>query len=355
MERTRLPFSTKPADALRLFYRAANPGRRRHDFPYKLTFVATERCNLRCRACRIWENGAEGMPVEDIRAFFARSNRFSWIDVTGGEIFLRDDIVDVFSAITGQCRKLALLHFPTNGFLTEKIVATTREILRMKPVRLVVTVSVDGPPELHDTLRGADGSFDRAIETYARLRELPGCRPYLGMTLSEDNLGAVDETLDAVREHVPGVGPGDLHVNLFQRSEHYYRNAESGRPDAGTLSGTVQALRRKRGFSMSPLNLVERRHLALAGKYLEDGKSPIPCQALSASCFVDAGGTVFPCVTWNRPLGRLADFGFDLKKLWDSPEALRVRAEIRAGGCPGCWTSCESVPAMLAQWWRIFI
>lgn len=350
-----MPFSTKPVDTLRLLCRAANPGRGRRDFPYKLTFVATERCNLRCRACRIWEDGATGMPLADIRAFFARSNRFSWVDVTGGEIFLRDDIVDVFAAVTAHSRRLALLHFPTNGFLTERIVAATREIVRMKPGRLVVTVSVDGPPELHDTLRGAEGSFERAVETYARLRELPGCRPYLGMTLSEDNLGAVDETLEAVRARVPGVGAGDLHVNLFQRSEHYYRNAESGRPDLATLSAAVKALRRKRRFSLSPFALLERRHLSLAGRYLESGKSPIPCQALSASCFVDAGGTVFPCVTWNRPLGRLADFGFDLKELWDSPEALRVRAEIRAGRCPGCWTSCESVPAMAARWWRIFI
>ncbi len=352
MERTRLPFSTKASDTLRLLYRAANPGRGRHSFPYKLTFVATERCNLRCRACRVWESGEAGLPLSDIRTFFARSDRFSWIDVTGGEIFLRDDIVDVFAAIVENSRKLALLHFPTNGFLTDTIVDATRAILRMKPGRLVVTVSVDGPPALHDALRGAEGSFDRAVETYARLRELPGCDPYLGMTLSDDNLGAVDETLAAVRRRVARVKPTDLHVNLFQHSEHYYRNAESARPDPGPLSRTLASLHGKRGRSISPLNLVERRHLALAQRYLETGRCPIPCQALSASCFVDAKGTVFPCVTWSRPLGNLADFGFDLAKLWNSPEAVALREEIRAGRCPGCWTSCESIPAMAAQWWR---
>lgn len=349
-----MPVPTNPAKTLRLLLRAANPGFVRHPFPYKLTFVATERCNLRCRACRVWEGGVSGLPLSDIREFFRKSNRFAWIDVTGGEIFLRDDIVDVFGAILDSCRNLALLHFPTNGFLTDTIVAATRELVRMGAPRLVVTVSVDGPPELHDTLRGAEGSFDRAVETYALLRELKGCEPYLGMTLSADNLDAVDETLSAVRRRIPAVAPGDLHVNLFQRSEHYYRNAESGHPDLEALALAVRSVRAKRGFSLSPIGLVERRHLDLAQRYLESGKCPIACQALSASCFVDARGTVFPCVTWDRPLGKLSDFGFDLAKLWNAPEAVALRKEIRAGRCPGCWTSCESIPAMAARWWRIF-
>lgn len=335
---------------VRLAGRAFGSAWSRPGFPYKMTFVVTERCNLRCGLCRIWETGGDGLPMEEIREFFARSNRFSWIDVTGGEIFLRDDILGIFDTILRRCRNLALLHFPTNGYLVDRIVDATRDLVRMKPPRLVVTVSVDGPPEIHDAMRGAEGSFERAVETFARLRELRGCRPVLGMTLCAANIGSVGETLAAVRRRVPLATTADLHVNLPNRSGHYYRNDDAPRPSPETLSGELRDIRRRRGFPAKPLDFVECRMLSLGERFLRTGRCPIPCQALSASCFVGASGAVFPCATWERPLGTLAENGYDLERLWNAPAAIAVREEIAAGRCPQCWTACEAVPSLAARW-----
>ena len=337
-------------NGFRLLRRALGAARLRPGFPYKMTFVVTERCNLRCGMCRIWETGVDGMSPAEIREFFTRSNRFSWIDVTGGEIFLRDDILDIFATILRECRGLALLHFPTNGYLVDRILDVTRELVRMRPPRLVITVSIDGPPKIHDALRGMEGSFERAVETYARLGKLSGCTPILGMTLSAANLGTVEETLAAVRRRVPRVTPADLHVNLPNRSEHYYRNSDASRPPPEDIAGELRALRRRRGFPKAPLDFVECRLIGLGERFLRTGRCPIPCQALSASCFVGADGTVFPCVTWNRSLGTLAEFGHDLEKLWNAPPAVAAREEIAAGRCPQCWTACEAVPALAARW-----
>ena len=50
---------------------------RRSRFPYKLTFVATYRCQSRCVYCKIWEKEPEGeLTLENIQAFFKKSNRF---------------------------------------------------------------------------------------------------------------------------------------------------------------------------------------------------------------------------------------------------------------------------------------
>lgn len=338
------------ASRIRLALRAAGAAWTRPSFPYKLTFVATERCNLRCGICRIWEAGREGMQLPEIRELFARSNRFSWIDVTGGEIFLRDDILDVFETILTECRHLAILHFPTNGFLVGRTLEVTRELVRMGGPRLVITVSVDGPPDLHDAARGVEGSFERAVETFARLRETPGCSAYLGMTLTDANLGSMEQTLTAVRRRVPRVAAADLHVNLPNRSAHYYRNLDVHGPLSETLLVALRAIRRARGLPWTPFGAVECRSLVLGERYLRTGRCPIPCQALSAGCFVDAEGVVYPCVTWSRPVGTLRECGYDLGALWNSQAAVAIREEIVTGRCPQCWTACEAIPSIAARW-----
>jgi MoaA/NifB/PqqE/SkfB family radical SAM enzyme len=303
--------------------------------------------------CSIWETGREGLPLSDIRDFFARSNRFSWIDVTGGEIFLRDDLSEIFATILGECRELALLHFPTNGYLVDRIVEVTRDLLRRKPPRLVVTVSIDGPPEVHDASRGMEGSFECAVETFARLRAMPGCTCVFGLTIASGNMGTIAETLDALRRRGLRVTAADLHVNLPNQSAHYYRNEGASRQASDTLARELRGIRRLRGVSLRPLAVLEGRLLALGERFLRTGRCPVPCQALAASCFVGVDGGVFPCVTWTRPIGTLAEFGHDLGKLWGSPDAVAARREISAGRCPQCWTACEAVPALAARWGRL--
>lgn len=348
--------SPLPASARRLaglLARAALPGRLSRRGPYKLNWILTERCNLRCTACGVWRSPRRELALDEVRTFLDKSNGFSWVDLSGGEIFLRDDLVDIFDAVISRCRRLALLHFPTNGLLTERILGVTREVLAMRPPRLVITVSVDGPPDLHDAMRGAAGSFDRALDTFARLRELRGCTVALGMTLSSGNLGKLGETLAAARRVVPRMGWRDLHLNIAHRSDHYYKNPDLRLPEPGRLLADLRTARARRGIPRSPLELLERRYLILAKRYLATGRCPVRCRALEATCFLAADGTVYPCVTWNRPVGSIRESGYDLARVWRSPAAAAARAELAHGRCPGCWTPCEAFPALAGAPWRL--
>ena len=93
----------------------------------------------------------------DVQSLLERDDGFVWVDVTGGEVSLRKDFVDVCDAIVSNCKSLLLLHFPTNGYLTDKIVAATREIVRMRPEKLIITVSTDGDEATNDRIRGIEG------------------------------------------------------------------------------------------------------------------------------------------------------------------------------------------------------
>ena len=75
--------------------RAALTNVKRPGFPYKLTFAITYWCNYRCTTCNIWQmKPRDELRLEEIREFFKRSNRFVWVDLTGGEVALRKEILD---------------------------------------------------------------------------------------------------------------------------------------------------------------------------------------------------------------------------------------------------------------------
>lgn len=215
----------------------------------------------------------------------------------------------------------------------------------------MITVSLDGPPDVHDRIRNKPGSWDRAVETFRRLREMRsrGFGVYLGMTLQDENAGAYEAMVRSVQERIGGLRRGDVHVNVMHTG-HYYNNAGcAGIRDRDRVSKGLADIRRLGKTSeFGPVAFLERRYQRLTEQYLRSGRTPVPCQALAASLFMDPSGTVFPCTLFDRPIGNLRDAGYDLRSVWNSEERRMLRQDIRQGRCPQCWTPCEAYQSILA-------
>lgn len=331
---------------------------RRPPSPFKLTHAITYRCNSRCKTCGIWERDAPPeLSLEEIERLYRTNPSLAWIDLTGGEVTLRRDFVEICAAAIRHCPGLYLLHYPTNGLLPERAEAYTRAVLDQGPNRLIVSVSIDGPPALHDELRGGAGFHARAIETLDRLRGLARENPRLevfpGMTLSVDNLGYLQATAADLSARLQGFQEKDLHVNIAHVSGHYYGNVDLDTGFRAQALQEIQAFARRKGFALSGVHALERAYLKLAARYVRTGKTPLPCQALSASCFLDPSGVIYPCNADGEALGSLKEWGYDLAALWASDRARATRARIRAGRCPHCWTPCEAYQTLLSHLPRV--
>jgi MoaA/NifB/PqqE/SkfB family radical SAM enzyme len=315
--------------------------------PLKVTAVLTERCHLRCEFCRLWEAPRAGVPTFEWLAFF-RANRFlRWVNLTGGELFAKERLDELLEGIVAALPALALLDFPTAGQMPDAVEASVRRLLATRLPRLAVSVSLDGGPALHDELRGVPGSFERAFETFARLRPLRSARFTLvaGCTLT-DRAEEQEKTLVAeLSRRLADFSPRELHWNLAHQSTHYYRNPGfTGRPGAAAL----EVLRRS-PRPAGPLGWIESHYARLAPRALEEGFPPVGCDALLRTVFVAPDLTVYPCTIWERPLGNLADFDLSLERLLARAEVEQARREIVARRCPGCFSPCEAVPTMLAH------
>lgn len=327
----------------------------RLDFPMKLTFCITYWCNYKCETCNIWKmKPTDELTLEEIQQFFRKSNRFSWIDLTGGEVTLRKDFVAVAEAAVENCRDLLMLHFPTNGYLSDKIVENTRAIMKMKPNKLIITVSCDGDEKMNDEIRGIEGGYERQIETFKRLRDIPGVDVVLGMTLSAKNVDHFPQAFAAAKRHVPDLDHEDFHVNIIHEGAylHNEENALRAKVEASALADATEAYGRLRGRSPGPVNYLETTYLKNVRRYLETGKTPMRCHALRSSCFIDSWGHVFPCTIYDRKLGSLRDVDYDLGAIWHAQETRTVQSEIWESKCPQCWTPCEAYQSIMGNFLR---
>jgi MoaA/NifB/PqqE/SkfB family radical SAM enzyme len=320
--------------------------------PLKLNLCLTYWCQYKCKTCNIWRRKpTDELTTEEVIALVRENPHVTWVDLTGGEIFLRRDIDDIFEAMVTGWSRLAILHFPTNGFLTDRIVRSVERIAGRGPARTVVTVSLDGDEALNDEIRGVKGGFRQQLETFKALRRIPGIVTALGMTLSTYNLGQFERTFAACARECPGLTVDDMHLNVAQSSAHYYGNAETDAvaPDPRSARVDMDAYTRLRAPVRSPRQWLENAYLHNLDEFLQTGRTPMPCHALRASCFIDPWGVVYPCITYSKPMGRLRETGMRLEPIWNDAGTTQVQGEIWKGQCPQCWTACEAYQSILGN------
>lgn len=318
---------------------------RRLDSPNRLVLDVTRRCNLRCSMCRTWEDPRrDELSVPEIADLIRQLPRLTWLDVTGGEPFLRADAFELLTTIAREGRALTVLHFPTNGWFTRRIVETCTAIVDARPeLQLIVTVSIDGPPAVHDRIRGREGAFERALATFARLRAMPGVDVYVGSTVTPQSEPTLEELGELLAARFPDFEAREWHWNRLQISEHFFANADLAGQEPARIGLAREHLGR-RGPPRSFVDAMEFAFLVNLEFFQRGEPSGIGCESLRSTAFVSPEGDLYPCHVWDRPLGNLRARSF--AELWHDDETVRARGEVERLDCGGCFTPCEAYPAL---------
>ncbi|HWR73049.1 MAG TPA: radical SAM protein, partial [Nitrospirota bacterium] len=332
--------------------------RKEHDHHFLIQWDLTERCNLRCRHCRQEDALLPEMPFPSIMEAFqeitdtahAREDasgmpfvpRFT---ITGGEPFLRNDLARVLEMLTRPNFEVFLC---TNGTLVD------RDRARMLADQGIagVQVSIEGPDDIHDSLRG-EGSFDRAIDGIDHLLDA-GLKVTVHVALSKLNAHCMMKVV-AFASH--------MGVHRIGCS----RLLPCGRGGALTIPtlspDEIKALYRSlfalelrniEIVSGDPLAALEKPNGPAKGRGKRrngHGNEPVPsggCTAGVSGITVLSDGTMVPCRRLGIRLGNLRDDS--LREIWAaSPviEALRSRDRY-PGRCGRCsrWEHCRGCRAI---------
>ena len=128
-----------------------------------LDLEVTRRCNLRCDYCFVgWDRGWSGDLDRDVALAIVDegAGRFEMLHLTGGEPFAWSPLLDLVDHAIARGYREILIN--SNGTLLDE---AKIEALGARRTHVRISVSLDGPAELHDRVRGA-GAFaaaDRAI------------------------------------------------------------------------------------------------------------------------------------------------------------------------------------------------
>lgn len=321
----------------------------RLNFPLKVSYAVTYKCNLRCKMCNIWKKDPVGseLTAKEIDTFFKNANKFYWVGITGGEPFLRADLPEITDIILNHCYRLNALHFATNGQLTDRVVNLVKHIHKKnKKLKIVFTVSVDGPPELHNEIRGKVGAWENAVNTFKHLKDMKSVKPQIGFTFSAHNMGRFEEAFVSLRDIYPALRFDDININIFQKSSIYYENQNMQDFDSSKLLNEIKKILNMDKDAFSVNNFLRRKYLSLYPKYLQTKKYPLKCQALSSTCFLDPYGNLFPCLVYNKKLLNVKEMQKELGLSWNEDYAKNLSFECSNNMCPSCWSPCDAYSAI---------
>lgn len=277
----------------------------------------TKRCNLRCWHCYVAGSRAELPTARWVEVIGELADEGCMkVGLTGGEVALRDDFLVI--AETVKRRRMALTVLTNGTYFSE---ADIEELAALKPMLVSISLYA-ASAEPHDRVTSAQGSFERAVRTLRRLREL-GVQCRVACVLMDENLLeyrdliALAKSMGCSYRFDPTVGP----------------RADG---DITPLTHRVSAALLSRFYSDELVAEASREgRLALQGDPPSAGSAG-SCSAGFSGVFVEANGVVWPCVGLRPPFGTVADRAF--VEVWRGDVARTYRQAMRGQReeCQGC-------------------
>lgn len=307
-----------------------------------LVLLPHNRCNCRCVMCDIWRirtvreiSRRDLEPhVQSLRALQVR-----WVVFSGGEPLMHHDLWPLAELCREVGARLTLL---SSGLLLQK---HARDIARLVDD---VIVSLDGPPEVHDEIRGVAGAFQTMANGIDRLRSAKRDLPIAARcTVQRMNFNRLRDTVSTARER-------ELNSVSFL--------AAGMSPGAFNHTGTTAELQRKLGLNSAEVDALEleiealiRTHAtAIASKFILENPAKLRriaqyfraclgeaeaisprCNAPWVSAVIEADGSVRPCF-FHEPVGELGDG--PLEKVLNSDRAMAFRQTLNVAANPVCRT-----------------
>jgi len=322
--------------------------------PTALIFFITNRCNMKCAHCFYHDElnttkASNELKLDEIEKIAASLKKPINLSLTGGEPFIRNDVVDicrVFSEKNG-CRNFGLA---TNGYYIEKTVTACRTILETLPIdTFTVQISLDGMQEVHDEIRVIRHGFDKAVDTIKQLAELS--KEYsnfsvrVSITIQNKNIDDVLNMVDYIKAFEVPVkfalvrGQHFGTYNLPISVANAYDPLESDAPllDMSRLDGLFAEIKKRNDesdFKFWTERQQEKIRISL--DMIKNKKSDIPCYAGKVDGVLYSDGEVALCEL-TKNVGNIRDFDLNFERVWNSEQANKYRKGITKCSCiHGC-------------------
>jgi MoaA/NifB/PqqE/SkfB family radical SAM enzyme len=305
-----------------------------------LSMEVTRRCVARCVMCNIWRMRptTPELQADDWLKLLEDPvlSKLKELDITGGEPFLRSDLVDLLLGVgrlkSSHLRRLSSVAITTNGLLTDKVLKDVGRViapLEEVGVDLVFACGCDAVGPTHDRIRNFAGAWRRLNATLEGLQALRTKHPSLILGIKTTVTRFNIDELDQICRYADERGLFTI-ISPFIITANRYDNV--GRQvDLGFSSEELQKLR---DFYRTPRfqwNYYRNELL----RFLDSGRMAKPCSAGFNYLFIRSTGELYACPIINNLLGNVRDT--PLESLIRSRAAVRFRRKVlKFAECRDC-------------------
>jgi MoaA/NifB/PqqE/SkfB family radical SAM enzyme len=296
--------------------------------PLFASYNVTGRCNMKCVFCEWWKTERPELPTKKalVAIDAVCSLGVPFFDLSGGEPLLRKDLsVLAKRAASHGC----LVSMNTNGTLLNE-----SRLSEMADVLDLVVVSLDGPKEVHDKIRGVPGTYDKAIEAI-HLLKAHGIKVGINSVATPWNIDILPNFIEELRSQVDFAQIQPIHP---------YPPPPENLPSAEQVNRLVNYLvRLKQGdpsFLAVPTDFLKGFQLFFKGE------APKICHAGELYVAIDPSGKLLACpARSDLVLGDTLNGSVDalLKGKRDSEGWRKVSV------CKGCWLECTAGVSMMLK------
>ena len=298
----------------------------------------TDRCNLRCRMCGVYEHadpdpGLE-LTTEEWKTVIDSAARLGTMIVSfsGGEPLLRPDLYDL---IRHADSKGIAVHICTNGTMIDE----DRARALQEAGAGTVSVSIESAgPEAHENLRGRD-TFARTVRGIRLLREhAPRVRVGINTLITAINFrGMADMIPFAESLGVHQIKFAPIHSNLLHRRKSLEEYAYLIFDDQDLRELDVEIRKLVAAARKTPLQTTSPMFMrGIPDLYRRPRR--FRCYAGYAACSVDPRGGLSPCCDMEE---RISVRTRPLHEIWRDPEFHRLRQRVH--NCRrSCWDTTNT-------------
>lgn len=332
----------------------------RRQLPFRVGLALTYRCNSQCLNCHIWENPSlknEELSEEEITNILNElKSDLIFLEFLGGEPFLRDDIAEIIKNSGKLLPKSVFIGVTSNGLRTEFILNAVSKVMIGLKQPLTIGISIDGSEAINDFLRGQKGSFKKAMNTFLGLKQLTkkysNLLPHISYTIFPENAGQLKQFINMMKSEYK-ILEHEISISYAQKAFLYHNKTEKN-PNRKLSENDLKVLIKL--INQTSSSLLDRLKESFKSFFLgnlpeyllEKRWSTKYCAAGRDSAYIAPDGSVFPCISWNKLLGKLR--GGDFRGVWFGQKAKEVEKELQQGRCPSCWTVCEAQPTYIRNW-----
>ena len=273
-------------------------------------------CNFSCKHCYIPNRTSKGIPLKKIKELAESFFEMGVFDVTltGGEIFLRDDILEIVEAFRSRGLRVQLF---SNGSLLNREVC---EKLKSLGIYQFSTTIFSLDAEINDYITCHRNSLATILSNISLLQEYE-IPIEIKMPIMKSNYSSYAGLKKYCHDNNFGFFPSAC-ISPKTDGDPAPLQFELEDSDFGKISREIRS---------APSN--------------SSSSAPVPfdrdetiCHSLFNSVFIDSAGNVFPCISWQIKIGNI--YEKSIEDIWANSEMLHYLRTLKKSDMKFCG-KCE--------------